>query len=113
MLASHPCRGSRNTPNHFLLEKHVRWASWHIYKLSLHKEVYTKVHGTKVLDSIRNLFLTNAFQNHRDFLIHEFLFVSPTGVTKGFIKGEALRLLRTNFSQFSLEENISNFKTRL
>ena len=57
--------------------------------------------------------MTNAFQNHRDFLIHEFLFVSPTGVTKGFIKGEALRLLRTNSSQLSFEENISNFKTRL
>ena len=30
-----------------------------------------------------------------------------------FIKGEALRLLRTNSSQFTFEENMSNFKTRL
>ena len=31
-----------------------------------------------------------------------------------FIKGEALRLLtRTNYSQFTFEENMSNFKTRL
>ena len=30
-----------------------------------------------------------------------------------FIKGEALRLLRTNSSEFTFEENISNFKTRL
>ena len=30
-----------------------------------------------------------------------------------FIKGEALRLLRTNSSQFTIEENKSNFKTRL
>ena len=37
----------------------------------------------------------------------------PPGVTKGFIKGEALRLLRTNSSQFNFEENMSNFKTRL
>ena len=37
----------------------------------------------------------------------------PPGVTKGFIKGEALRLLRTNSSQFTFEENMSNFKTRL
>ena len=29
------------------------------------------------------------------------------------IKGEALRLLRTNSSQFTFEENMSNFKTRL
>ena len=37
----------------------------------------------------------------------------PPGVTKGFIKGEALRLLRTNSSQLNFEENMSNFKTRL
>ena len=37
----------------------------------------------------------------------------PPGVTKGFIKGEALRLLRTNSSQTTFEENISNFATRL
>ena len=30
-----------------------------------------------------------------------------------FIKGEALRLLRTNSSQFTFEENMSNFKARL
>ena len=37
----------------------------------------------------------------------------PPGVTKGFIKGEALRLLRTNSSQTTFEENIRNFATRL
>ena len=30
-----------------------------------------------------------------------------------FIKGEALRLLRTNSSEFTFEENMSNFKTCL
>ena len=30
-----------------------------------------------------------------------------------FIKGEALRFLRTNYSQFTFEENMGNFKTRL
>ena len=30
-----------------------------------------------------------------------------------FIKGEALRLLRTNSSQFTFGENMGNFKTRL
>ena len=39
--------------------------------------------------------------------------VIPPGVTKGFIKGEALTLLRTNSFQFSFEENMSNFKTCL
>ncbi|MCV6575210.1 MAG: hypothetical protein OIF58_05695, partial [Cohaesibacter sp.] len=37
----------------------------------------------------------------------------PAGVKKGFVKGEALRLLRTNSSKFTFEENIENFKTRL
>ena len=35
------------------------------------------------------------------------------GVKKGFIKGEALRLLRTNSSKTKFEENISNFKSHL
>ena len=37
----------------------------------------------------------------------------PPGVKKGFIKGEALRLLRTNSSEKTFEENITNFKRRL
>ena len=37
----------------------------------------------------------------------------PPGVTKGFIKGEALRLLRTNSSEITFEENMRNFSTRL
>ena len=37
----------------------------------------------------------------------------PPGVKKGFIKGEALRLLRTNSSEKTFEENVTNFKRRL
>ena len=37
----------------------------------------------------------------------------PAGVKKGFVKGEALRLLRTNSSKVGFEESIKNFKTRL
>ena len=38
----------------------------------------------------------------------------PPGVRKGFIKGEALRLLRTlNSSKTKFEENITLFKQRL
>ena len=37
----------------------------------------------------------------------------PAGVKKGFVKGEALRLLRTNCSKVMFEENIKNFTTRL
>ena len=37
----------------------------------------------------------------------------PPGVRKGFIKGEALRLVRTNSSKTKFEENITLFKQRL
>ena len=37
----------------------------------------------------------------------------PPGVRKGFIKGEALRLLRTNSSKTTFEEKITQFKRRL
>ena len=37
----------------------------------------------------------------------------PAGVKKGFVKEEALRLLRTNSSKVMFEENIKNFRTRL
>ena len=37
----------------------------------------------------------------------------PPGVKKGFIKGEALRLLRTNSLQIAFERNIRNFHNRL
>ena len=36
----------------------------------------------------------------------------PLGVKRGFTKGEALRLLRTNSSETTFEESISNFKSR-
>jgi len=37
----------------------------------------------------------------------------PPGVKRGFIKEEALRLLRTNSSKTSFEESMTNFKTHL
>ena len=37
----------------------------------------------------------------------------PAGVKKGFVKGEALRLLRTNSSKDMFDKNIKNFRTRL
>ena len=39
--------------------------------------------------------------------------MSPPGVKKGFIKGEALRLLRTTSSEKTFVENIINFEQRL
>ena len=37
----------------------------------------------------------------------------PPGVKRGFIKGEALRLLRTNSSKTLFKEMIKNFKKQL
>ena len=37
----------------------------------------------------------------------------PPGVKRGFIKGEAIRLLRTNSSKTTFEECLANFKQRL
>ena len=37
----------------------------------------------------------------------------PSGVKRRFIKGKALRLLRTNSSETLFEESITNFKTHL
>ena len=37
----------------------------------------------------------------------------PPSVKRGFIKGEALRLLRANSSKTTFEDSISNFKSRL
>ena len=37
----------------------------------------------------------------------------PPGAKKGFIKGEAIRLLRTNSSKTTFEEALSRFKARL
>ena len=50
---------------------------------------------------------TETFQYTNFYLCH------PPDVTKGFIRGEALRLLRTNSSQTTSEENITNFAARL
>ena len=48
----------------------------------------------------------------RHFNIH-ILNPAPQGNKKGFIKGEALRLLRTNSSKIMFEEKITNFKSHL
>ena len=53
------------------------------------------------------------FKATETFQYTNFYSCHPPGVTKDFIKGEALRLLRTNSSQFTFKENMSNFKTCL
>jgi len=46
-------------------------------------------------------------------LIHTLHLLPPSRRQEGFIKGEALRLLRTNSSKPTFEENITQFKRRL
>ena len=55
------------------------------------------------------------FKKNGNLPVHTFhlLSTAPLSVKKGFLKGEALRILRTNSSKTTLEENISNSKKRL
>jgi len=46
------------------------------------------------------------------FQYTNFYFCHPPGVKNGFIKGEALRLLRSKSSQITFESNIRNIKNR-
>ena len=47
------------------------------------------------------------------FQYTHFTLSHPPGIKKGFIKGEALRLLRTNSSETVFNDSITNFKSRL
>ena len=52
----------------------------------------------------------NTLQAHRDIPVHEFSFVSPSRRKKRrSIKGDAFRILKTNFSENTFEGNIKNF----
>ena len=53
------------------------------------------------------------FKPTETFQYTQFKSCHPPGVKKGFIKGEALRLLRTNSSKETFEENINKFKQNL
>ena len=53
------------------------------------------------------------FKPTETFQYTNFQSCHPPGITKGFIKGEALRLLRRNSSQTTFEENIRNFAKHL
>ena len=53
------------------------------------------------------------FKPTETFQYTDFTSCHPPGVKKGFIKGEALRLLLTNSSRLNFEENIAKFKRNL
>ena len=52
------------------------------------------------------------FKQTETFLHTHFTSCHPPNVKKGFVKGEALRILRKNSSKTTFEENNSNFKKR-
>ena len=80
-------------------------------------ETETTFLDTKVYKGIRFnkefLDVRTHFKSTETFQYTNFYSCHPPGVTKGLIKGETLRLLRTNSSRITFEENMSNFKTRL
>ena len=53
------------------------------------------------------------FKRTETFQYTNFRSCHPPGVTEGFIKGEALKLLRTNSSEITFEENMRNFSTEI
>ena len=53
------------------------------------------------------------FKPTETFQYTHFSTCHPSGVKRCFIKGEALRLLRTNSSKTLFEESVTNFKTHL
>ena len=71
--------------------------------------------GTKVSDSTRILSLT--FERHfkptETFQYTNLYSCHPPGVTKGFIKGEAIKASKNNSSEITFEENMRNFSTCL
>ena len=66
-----------------------------------------RFHNQGILD------IRTHFKPTETFQYTHFSSCNPHGVRKGLIKGEALRLLRTNSSAKSFYENIYNFKKRL
>ena len=68
--------------------------------------MYKKVRFNK--DSI--LDTRTHFKPTETFRYTNFCSCHPPGVTKGFVKGDALRLLRTNSSENIFEENTRNKK---
>ena len=53
------------------------------------------------------------FKRTETFQYTHFTSCHPPSVKKRFVKGETLRILRTNSSKTTFEENISNFKNHL
>ena len=73
----------------------------------------TKVYKGVRFDKESILDVQTHYKPTETFQYTNFYSCHPQGVKKGFIKGEAIRLLRTNSSQITFERNIRNFHHRL
>ena len=73
----------------------------------------TKVYKGVRFDKEAILDVQTHYKPTATFQYTNFYSCHPPGVKKGFIKGEALRLLRTNSSQITFERNVRNFHNRL
>ena len=75
--------------------------------------LYTCVHKGYRFERESILDVRTHFKLTESFQYTEFSSCHPPGVRKVFIKGEALRLLRTNSSEETFEEDIKQFKRKL
>ena len=73
----------------------------------------TKVYKGERFAKESKLDIKTHFKATETFQYTHFSSCHPPGVKKGFIKGEALRLLRTNSSQAAFKTAIKRFKTNL
>ena len=73
----------------------------------------TVVYKGKHFQSQSILDIKTHFKPTETFQYTHFSSSRPPGVKKGFVKGEALRLLRTNSSRTTFEDNIYKLKSRL
>ena len=73
----------------------------------------TKVYKGERFAKESRLDIKTHFKATETFQYTHFSSCLPPGVKKGFIKGKALRLLRTNSSEASFKNAISNFKINL
>ena len=73
----------------------------------------TNVYKGVRFNTVSILEVKTRFKPTETFQYTEFTSCHPLGVKKGFIKGEALRLLHTNSSRSNFEENVAKLKRNL
>ena len=88
---------------------------------------YNKVHGRNIRERnnfpwynsfqrraiYREIHIKTHYKPTETFQYTHFTSCHPPGVKRGFIKGEAIRLLRINSSKTTFDESPANFKQRL